>query len=87
MDKAHEIGSEFGHDGMVLDNGDGSILHRCQGYAMSVIWPRGYFHNPVVYVFADGSAIIIFDDCWDYRVAGCSNACPAEDKRCECGEV
>jgi len=87
MDKAHEIGSEFGDDGMMLENEHGPIQDRCQGEEVETIRPRGYFNYPICYVFADGSAIIIFDDAWDYRVNGCNNACPAEDKRCRCGEV
>lgn len=87
MDKAHQIGSEFGDDGMILENDEGPIQDRCQGEEVETIRPRGYFEYPIAYVFSDGSAIVLFEDCWDYRMAGCNNACPAEDKRCWCGEV
>ena len=84
---AKVIGDEFGNDGLVMQAGGYSIQDRCDDDAAYKVRPRGRGQNPTAYVFPDDSAIVIFDDCWDYRVAGCENACPAEQKRCDCGEV
>lgn len=84
---AREIGDRFGHGQNFTDENGDTIQELCEDESGYRLQPRGINANPTVYVFADDSAIIIFDDCWDYRVFGCNNGCPAEDKRCRCGEV
>ena len=88
MKQANLMGAVFGDDGQRCTTMTGaSLAEVAASLGVRATYPngRGIAGAPVLYAFADGSAIVEHGDCWDYRADGCAAHCMAGEG-CDCAD-
>ena len=85
--EARAVGETFlSGNGQVFQDKDGrNVREVCEANGARTSWPNGRGLTPIVYLFADGSAIVELDGGWDYRANGCSAHC-WDGVGCDCAQ-